>query len=208
MSREASRSRWQATAPGRRPVRRRRDPSVQLACQRALGSVKRARGGFVNELLLGPSQRRQRVVVAPIVVLQSAPSAMSLAPANRQPFRLVAKNVESTPQPALGRPGPRPLTRKGLVARGSGSARVRELSSARATPFPLVQPGLHVADAHSAAADRVDDRRWRLGAARVPRAATPLGVEAEQTTAERRAATVMRVGDPARGRRDRHRSLR
>ena len=62
------------------------------------------------------------------------------------------------------------------------------LSSARATPFPFVQPGLHVADAHAAASDRVDDLRWRLGAARVPRAATPLGVEAEQTTAERVAA--------------------
>ena len=81
-------------------------------------------------------------------------------------------------------------------------------SSASATLFLLVQPGLHVVDAHSAASDRVDDLRWRLGAARVPRAATSLGVEAEQTTAERRAATVMRVGDPARGRRDRHRSLR
>lgn len=84
----------------------------------------------------------------------------------------------------------------------------RALGSASATRFLLVQPGLHVVDAHSAASDRVDDLRWRLGAARVPRAATSLGVEAEQTTAERRAATVMRVGDPARGRRDRHRSLR
>jgi hypothetical protein len=84
----------------------------------------------------------------------------------------------------------------------------RAFSSTRATPFPLVQPGLHVAHAYSAASDRVDDLRWRLGAARVPRAAMPLGVEAEQTIAERRAATVMRVGDPARGRRDRHRSLR
>ena len=81
----------------------------------------------------------------------------------------------------------------------------RALGSASATPFPLVQPGLHVADAHSAASDRVDDLRWRLEAARVPRAAPPLLVEAEHTTAERRAATVMHVGDPARGRRDLHR---
>ena len=84
----------------------------------------------------------------------------------------------------------------------------RAVGSASATLFPLVQPGLHVADADSAASDRVDDLRWRLGAARVPRAATSLGVEPEQTTAERRTATVMRVGDPARGRRDRHRSPR
>jgi hypothetical protein len=67
--------------------------------------------------------------------------------------------------------------------------------------FPLVQPALHVADAHSAESDRVDDLRERLGATRVPRAATPVGVEAEQTTAERRAATVVRVRDPARRRR-------
>jgi hypothetical protein len=85
----------------------------------------------------------------------------------------------------------------------------REPSARRARPlFLLVQPGLHVVDAHSAASDRIDDLRWRFRAARVPRAATSLGVEAEQTTAERRAATVMRVGDPARARRDRHRSLR
>ena len=84
----------------------------------------------------------------------------------------------------------------------------RAPSSVSATPVPFVQPGLNVADAHSPASDRVDDLRSRFRAARVPRAATSLGVEAEQTTAERRATTVMRVSDPARGRRDRHRSSR
>ena len=75
-----------------------------------------------------------------------------------------------------------------------------------ARPLRAVQPRLYVADADPAASDRVEDRGLRTEAAREPPAVAPVGVEGEQAAAQGGDATVMRVGDPARCRRDPHHS--